>query len=64
MLIFVLTLDEAGGWTMFQNFFQSKDRIYCLKRQNMQNQTIFELYADNNQSSSNSKNILKPAKKI
>ena len=30
----------------------------------MQNQTIFELYADNNQSSSNSKNILKPAKKI
>ena len=45
---------------MPQNFFK------VLERQNMQNQTIFELYTDDNKSkySSNPMNILKSAKKI
>ena len=44
---------------MPQNFFK------VLERQNMQNQTIFELYTDDNKSkySSNPKDILKSAKK-
>ena len=44
---------------MAQNFLQ-------LERQNMKNQTIFELYTDDNKSkySSNPKDILKSAKKI
>ena len=57
-LNFVLTLG-AGGQKMPQNFFK------VLERQNMQNQTIFELYTDDNKSkySSNPKDILKSAKK-
>ena len=45
---------------MPQNFFK------VLERQNMQNQTIFELYTDDNQSkySSNPEDILKTGKKI
>ena len=44
---------------MPQNFFK------VLERQNMQNQTIFELYTDDNKSkySSNPKDILKSEKK-
>ena len=59
MLNFVLTL-EAGGRKIPQNFLRS------LERQNMKNQTIFELYTDDNKSkySSNPMNILKSAKKI
>ena len=55
----MLTL-EAGGQKMPQNFFK------VLERQNMQNQTIFELYTDDNQSkySSNPEDILKTGKKI
>ena len=54
----MLTLG-AGGQKMPQNFFK------VLERQNMQNQTIFELYTDDNKSkySSNPKDILKSAKK-
>ena len=50
-------LTEAGG---------AKDAFFkVLERQNMQNQTIFELYTDDNKSkfSSNPKDILKSAKK-
>ena len=45
---------EGGGRKMPQNFFK------VLERQNMKNQTIFELYADDNKSkySSNPKGIL------
>ena len=45
---------------MLQNFLQST------LRQNIQTQTIFELYADDNKSkySGNPKDILKSAKKI
>ena len=55
----MLTL-EAGGRKMPQNFPQ------VLERLNMKNQTIFELYTDDNKSkySSNPKDILKSAKKI
>ena len=54
VLNFVLTL-EAGGRKIPQNFL--------LERQNMKNQTIFELYTDDNKSkySSNPKDIFKPA---
>ena len=53
----MLTL-EAGGEK--NAFFK------VLERQNMQNQTIFELYTDDNKSkySSNHKDILKSAKKF
>ena len=56
-LNFVLTL-EAGGEK--NAFFK------VLERQNMQNQTISELYADDNKSKyfSNPKDILKSEKKI
>ena len=59
VLNFVLTL-EAGGRKIPQNFLRS------LERQNMKNQTIFELYTDDNKSkySSNPRNILNSAKKI
>ena len=59
VLNFVLTL-EAGGWKCPKTF------VEVLERQNMKNQTIFELYIDNNKSkySSNPKDILKTAKKI
>ena len=57
-LNFVLTLGP-GGQKMPQNFFK------VLERQNMQSQTIFELYTDDNKSkySSNPKDILKSEKK-
>ena len=59
VLNFVLTL-EAGGRKIPQNFLRS------LERQNMKNQTIFELYTDDNKSkySSNPKDILKSGEKI
>ena len=59
VLNFVLTL-EAGGQKIPQTFLE------VLERQNMENQTIFELYTDDNKSkySSNHMNILKSAKKI
>ena len=43
-----------------------KTSFKVLERENMQNQTIFELYTDDNKSkySSNPKDILKSAKKI
>ena len=55
-----LTL-EAGGRKIPQNILQST----WLERQNMKNETIFELYTDDNKSkySSNPMNILKSAKK-
>ena len=58
VLNFVLAL-EAGGQKLTKTFFK------VLERQNMKNQTIFELYTDDNKSkySSNSMNILKSAKK-
>ena len=48
------------SWRVKNAFFK------VLERQNMQNQTIFELYTDDNKSkySSNPMNILKSAKKI
>ena len=59
VLNFVLTL-EAGGQKIPQTFLEG------LERQNMENQTIFKLYTDDNKSkySSNHMNILKSAKKI
>ena len=59
VLNFVLTL-EAGGRKCPKTFFE------VLERQNMKNQTIFELYTDDNKSkySSNPKDILKSAKKV
>ena len=59
VLNFVLTL-EAPGQKFPKTFFK------VLERQNMKNQTIFELYTDDNKSkySSNPMNILKSAKKI
>ena len=53
----MLTL-EVGGRKIPQNFL--------LERQNMKNQTIFELYTDDNKSkySSNPTNILKSPKNI
>ena len=56
-----LTL-EAGGRKIPQNILQST----WLERQNMKNETIFELYTDDNKSkySSNPKDILQSAKKI
>ena len=58
VLSFVLIL-ETGGHKIPQNFLR------ILKRQNMKNQTIFELYTDDNKSkySINSMNILKSTKK-
>ena len=58
VLNFVLTL-EAGGQKIPQTFLEG------LERQNMENQTIFKLYTDDNKSkySSNHMNILKSAKK-
>ena len=51
---------EAGGRKCSKIFFE------VLERQNMKNQTIFELYTDDNKSkySSNPKDILKSAKKL
>ena len=45
---------------------EAKTFLQVLERQNMRNQTIFELYTDDNKSkySSNPKDILKSAKKI
>ena len=50
---------EAGGRKCSKIFFE------VLERQNMKNQTIFELYTDDNKSkySSNPEDILKSAKK-
>ena len=58
VLNFVLTL-EAGDKKGPKTFFE------VLERQNMENQTIFELYTDENKSkySGNPKDILKSAKK-
>ena len=57
-LNFVLTL-QAGGEKLPKTFFE------VLERQNMENETIFELYTDDNKSkySNNPMNILKSAKK-
>ena len=48
--------------------YQLENKLYqlVLERQNMKNQTIFELYTDDNKSkdSSNPKDILKSAKKL
>ena len=51
---------KIRSWRKKNAFFK------VLERQNMQNQTIFELYTDDNKSkySSNPMNILKSAKKI
>ena len=51
---------EAGGRKCSKIFFE------VLERQNMKNQTIFELYTDDNKSkySSNPKDILQSAKKL
>ena len=59
MLNFVLIL-EAEGEKCPETFFK------VLERQNMKNQTIFELYPDDNKSkySSNPKYILKSSKKL
>ena len=58
MLNFVVTL-KAGGQKFPKTFFQ------VLERQNMKNQTIFELHTDDNKSkySRNPMKILKSAKK-
>ena len=58
VLNFALTLDAVG-----QEF--PKTFLKVLERQNMKNQTIFELYTDDNKSkySSNPMNILKSVKK-
>ena len=50
MLNFVLTLEAGGRKTFFK----------VLERQNLKNQTIFDLYSDDNKSkySSNPKDIL------
>ena len=55
----MLTL-EAAGRKCAKTFFK------VLERQNMKNQTISELYTDDNKSkySSNPKDILKSAKKV
>ena len=54
----MLTLEVTGGRKMLQIFLKK------LERQNMQNQTIFQLHIDDNKSkySSNPKDILKFAK--
>ena len=55
----MLTLEVTGGRKMLQIFLKK------LERQNMQNQTIFQLHVDDNKSkySSNPKDILKSEKK-
>ena len=55
----MLTLEVTGGRKMLQIFLKK------LERQNMQNQTIFQLHIDDNKSkySSNPKDILKSEKK-
>ena len=49
---------ELEGQKCFKIFFK------VLERQNIQNQTIFELYTDDNKSKYSSNLILKSAKKI
>ena len=58
VLNFVLTL-QAGGKKRLKTFFE------VIERQNMKNQTIFELYTNDNKSKyfSNPTDILKSAKK-
>ena len=55
----MLTLEVTGGRKILQIFLKK------LERQNMQNQTIFQLHIDDNKSkySSNPKDILKSEKK-
>ena len=55
----MLTLVVTGGRKMLRIFLK------VLERQNMQNQTIFELYIDDNKSKyyRNAKGIFKSAKK-
>ena len=55
----MLTLEVTGGRKMLQIFLKK------LERQNMQNQTIFQLHVDDNKSkySSNPKDILKSENK-
>ena len=53
-------LEENRRWSCFKTFFN------ILERQDIHNETIFELYTDDNQSKyfSNPTDILKSAKKI
>ena len=60
--------EQAKGATPRANrSWRTKNAFFkVLERQNMQNQTIFELYTDNNKSkySSNPKDILKSEKRL
>ena len=71
--LYQLKKKQAKGAKLRANIRQKLEGEKCsktffkvLERQNMQNQTIFELYNDDNKSkySSNPKDILKSAKKI
>ena len=67
--LYQLENKQAKGAKLRANFrsWRAENAFFkVLERQNMQNQTIFELYTDDNKSkySSNPMNILKSAKKI
>ena len=64
--LYQLENKQAKGAKLHANIRRTKTFFKVLERQNMKNQTIFELYTDDNKSkySSNPKDILKSAKKV
>ena len=62
----MMMLDYKGGGGVKKSGKSNYVICKCFRRQNMQNQTIFESYTDDNKAkySSNPKDIFKSAKKI